>query len=122
MFLFCDRSFSHAGLARPELCDTENEPNGRAGLKRLAIPRLPKSPSDWDYNGSKYQGPKRAFSIKEATSYRGHVALSGFRPVAMSIGFHMLPRDVREAISLVSANDLGGISMSWIAQTEELES
>ena len=47
----------------------ENQSHDASTSGPLSIPSFPKAANEWGYAGPRYQGPNRAFSIKEATSY-----------------------------------------------------
>ena len=65
----------------------------------LTIPSFPKTPNEWGFAGTRYQGPNRASSFQGASSYEEHIEQSAEMPFPMETGFHILLEDVQAAIS-----------------------
>ena len=87
----------------------------------LTIPSFPKTPNEWGYTGTRYQGPNRAFSLQGASSYEEHIEQSAEMPFPMETGFHILPEDVQEAISYVSHRGSTGIRAFWLKQLAQIQ-
>ena len=87
----------------------------------LTIPSFPKTPNEWGYAGTRYQGPNRAFSLQGASSYEEHIEQSAELPFPMETGFHILPEDVQEAISFITHRGSAGIRAFWLRQLAQIQ-
>ena len=87
----------------------------------LTIPSFPKTPNEWGYAGTRYQGPNRAFSLQNASSYEEHIEQSAELPFPMDTGYHILPEDVQEAISFITHRGSAGIRAFWLKQLARIQ-
>ena len=74
----------------------------RGDEKILKLSSFPKIVNKFGYPGSRFQGNKRAFNIREAASYEDHIQLSGHIPPPIGEGAGNSPEDIQEAISFIA--------------------
>ena len=87
----------------------------------LTIPSFPKTPNEWGYTGTRYQGPNRALSLQGASSYEGHIEPSAGMPFPIETGYHILPEDVQEAISFIAHRGSAGVRGFWLKQLSQIQ-
>ena len=73
---------------------------GHPPEKLLTICSFPKASSEWGYTASRYQGPKRGSSAKDAALRQGRMATTSELLFPRGIGSRILPDNVGEAARL----------------------
>ena len=98
----CVRSDPSADLAQYELSQMDDVLIERPPKKMPTAPSFPRAPNVWGYTGSRFQGPKRALSIKDAANFLNHLAFTIGLPPPVARGFHILPNDEEADICFIA--------------------
>ena len=99
----------------------QEEPPIAKSYGPLAIPSFPKTPDEWGYAGSRYQGPNRAFSLQGASSYEEHIQQSGEMPFLTETGFRTPPGDLQEGIRFIAHRGNAGIRGFWLKKSSRIQ-
>ena len=92
--------------------------NDERTLKLFSFPR---TVNRFGFSGSRSQGNKKAFNIREAVSYQDRIHLSGQMPFPMDEGAVNFPGDIQEAISFIAHRNTQEILGVWGGDDREID-
>ena len=105
----------HEGI-RPFSPRVELEPTPCSSLdndQTLKITSSPKHVNEFGYSGPRFQGTTRAFNVRNAASYQGHIMLSGLLPFPMNETGEIYPQVIQDAISFIAHTNTQNVLDFW---------
>ena len=106
--------------SQPALGGRDAGAERRSDNQLLTIPSFPKVANKLGRAGARFQGPIRAFNVKNAASYTDRVEQSSKLPFPLDGGDEIPPQDIKDAASFLVNNSSGDVVHFWDRQLRDL--